>query len=155
MAVNRIIFEDQDSTALIKGVSFGTIKPGGKCSKRLYLLSSGSSGGRVLDISIRSLAIIEGEETATDPSETLATLVIPIQSPFTSTSEVAYHRFSGPLRSAMDLGLYDQDEFDPRAQATMTTNVINGGPWELEVEKIDWNALVRGGCQVNPNVKLY
>ncbi|KAG8874127.1 hypothetical protein FRB97_006117 [Tulasnella sp. 331] len=139
-SVNRIIFDDQDSVALIKGVSFGTIQPGGTCSKRLYLLSSGSSGGRILDISIRSLAIVEEEDSATDPSETLATLVIPVQLPFKTKSEIAFHRFSGPLRSVMDLGLYDQADFDPRTQATVITNVINAGPWELEVEKAEWNA---------------
>ncbi|KAG8862565.1 hypothetical protein FRB96_001122 [Tulasnella sp. 330] len=139
-SVNRIVFDDQDSVALIKGVSFGTIQPGGTCSKRLYLLSSGSSGGRILDISIRSLAIVEEEDSATDPSETLATLVIPVQLPFKTKSEIAFHRFSGPLRSVMDLGLYDQADFDPRTQATVITNVINAGPWELEVEKAEWNA---------------
>lgn len=148
--MNRIIFEDQDSTALIKGVSFGTIQPGGTSLKRLYLLSSGSSGGRVLDISIRSLAKVDGEEIATDPSETLATLVIPVQFPFTSKSEIVYHRFSGPLRSVMDLGLYDQADFDPRTQSTMTTNVINAGPWELEVEKVEWNAQVCSGGRYEP-----
>ncbi|KAG9036541.1 hypothetical protein FRB95_008596 [Tulasnella sp. JGI-2019a] len=144
-SVNRIIFEDQDSTALIKGVSFGVIKPGDTCSKRLYLLSSGLSGGRVLDISIRSQALVLGMDAITDPSETLATLIIPVQLPFTSTSEIVYHRFSGPLRPILDLRLYDQDDFNPTILATMTTNVINSGPWELEVERIEWNPKEEAG----------
>lgn len=140
--------EEQESTGLIKGVSFGVIKPGGASSKTLFLLSSGSPGNRVLDVSMRSRAVTPGETGTHAPSlehdhcETLETLVIPAKQPFVATSEVVYHRSSGALRSLMDLGLYDQGGFDPRTQVTVSTSIVNSGPWELELDSVKWDAQV-------------
>ncbi|THH08405.1 hypothetical protein EW145_g2735, partial [Phellinidium pouzarii] len=93
--------EEQQSAGLIKGISFGTVYPGTTACKTLRLMSTGSAGERVLDVSVQSrtlgLASSETSFSATVPmdmdmSEVLETLVIPVIAPFTVTHATTYAR---------------------------------------------------------------
>ncbi|KAG8957730.1 hypothetical protein FRC03_009851 [Tulasnella sp. 419] len=148
-SVNRILFEDQESTSLIKGLSFGTVAPGQIVTKTMFLVSSGTPGNRILDISIQSKAICKSpsfptstlsphDSPASDTSETLETLMVPVKQPITSHTETAYHRLAGPLRSLLDLTLFDHGVFNPSVQAITTTKIGNDGPWDLEIGKVVW-----------------
>lgn len=142
--VNRITLEGEESNALIKGVSFGTLQSGGIISKTLYLSSSGSPGNRVLDLSIRTKTVHAKETTHQEEScEILQTISILVVRPFVCTSSVAYHRSLGPLRPPMDLALYDRGEFDPWTKATVMTEISNAGNWNIEVGGISWASKVR------------
>lgn len=156
LAVNRIVFESEESTALIKGVSFGVIPAGGTVSKTMYLFSSGSPGNRILDVSIRTRLITEAgkappavpaDEGSTiltnDSSEILRTISVPIVRPFATKSTTTYHRSATTFRPLLDLGLFDRGEFDPRIEATTITEIVNAGKWEVEVDEVSWNAKVR------------
>lgn len=137
-SVNRVIFEEEESGALIKGVSFGLVPPGKSVSKTLYLASSGSPGTRVLDISIRTKIASTTESGSEDGSEILRTVSIPVIRPFSCTSQATYHRSTGALRSLLDLELFNQGEFDPRVLATVTSDIVNSGKWDVEVSSVKW-----------------
>ena len=54
LAVNSTVLENERSTSLLKGISFGALQPGANKVKTLYLSSTGLAGDRVLDISVHS-----------------------------------------------------------------------------------------------------
>lgn len=141
--MNRIVFESEESTGLIKGVSFGTLAPTTVASKTLLLVSSGTPGLRTLDISVRSKTVVElsadrDEVEEPDSCEILQTLHIPVTRPFASTSTTAYHRTTGHPRPLLDLAQYDRGAFNPTVHATIATDLTNVGKWPVEIQRVSW-----------------
>lgn len=140
VVVNTIIVGEETSTSLIKGVAFGIVKSGQKVQQTLYLLTMGSAGQRVIDISVQSRTV-SSEATATpqlfaDTNETLRTLVIPTVNPLHTTVTTAYHRRSDPLPSLLDLKLFEADVFETEQSAAVAMHFVNSGPCELEIQSM-------------------
>ncbi|KAL4248314.1 hypothetical protein ABKN59_006671 [Abortiporus biennis] len=115
-AVSYITFDSEQSAALIKGISCGTLSPGGKVSKTLNLGTSGAPGDRMLDISVQSrstsISAKLSESTPADTGETLRTLVVSVIDPINVAYDVVYKRSSKPQRSIADLETYEGDYWD-------------------------------------------
>ncbi|KAL5512612.1 hypothetical protein ACEPAG_3265 [Sanghuangporus baumii] len=112
---NRIIIEGEQSSSLIKGISFGTLHPGTTACKTLHLVSSGRAGERMVDVSVQSRTLAplsDSESDAPAPrletGEVLQTLVVPTVDAFIVTHEVSYGR-----RPTMGPGPADLSTFDP------------------------------------------
>lgn len=119
-SVNRIEFAGEQSTGLIKGVSFGYLSPGMTARKILYLTSIGAGGERMLDVSVQSRDVggqaVEGAKPvgeSGDVQEHLQTLIVPVISPFTFSHQTAYsRRGDNPEYSLGDLHTFDKDYWD-------------------------------------------
>ncbi|KAL5532043.1 hypothetical protein ACEPAF_5607 [Sanghuangporus sanghuang] len=112
---NRIFIEGEQSSGLIKGISFGTLHPGTTACKTLHLVSSGRAGERMVDVSVQSRTLAplsDSESDAPAPrvetGEVLQTLVVPTVDAFIVAHEVSYGR-----RPAMGPGPADLSTFDP------------------------------------------
>lgn len=162
-SVNKISFEEQESTGLIKGVQFDTIPPGGIASKTLYISSSGFPGNRVLDVSIRTRLHASEDESSTPPPvpespttaeppsdscELLRTIAIPVARPFECASQATYHRTTASggsrgrssFKEILDLSQFQRGEFDVKYEAMVVTELGIGkdGRCGLEVGEIEW-----------------
>ncbi|KAG9008676.1 hypothetical protein FRB90_008778 [Tulasnella sp. 427] len=172
-AVNKISFEEQESTGLIKGVQFGTLQPGSICSKTLYISSSGFAGNRVLDISIRTRAHAPQDDASAGPPpvpespsltgasadscELLRTIAIPVVRPFDAVSQTTYHRTTAGggggktrhsmLKETLDLSRFDREEFDVKYEAMTVSELGVGlnGRCGVEVDGIEWVEVKTGG----------
>ncbi|KAG2153198.1 Gryzun, putative trafficking through golgi-domain-containing protein [Suillus clintonianus] len=125
-----IIFDDQRSSGLIKGIRLGTIAPGVSATKTLYLVGSGAPGDRMLDISIQSTSIqpvsmSKGDDDAeprnssslgahatVDSCEKLQTIVIPTSGALAVTYDVAYSRSKNAIPALADLSTVEDDFWD-------------------------------------------
>ena len=152
--VNHILFDGQQSTGLIKGVSFGTLPPGVNVSKTLYLVNTGAPGDRALDISIRSqiksksppvslpAATPSSPETSADvfdTSETLQILTIPTVIPIKITYDVGYKRPLADRPGIANLKTFE-DEFrddGEGVEALISSRLETVGPWCLELLSIE------------------
>ncbi|KDQ13969.1 hypothetical protein BOTBODRAFT_110665 [Botryobasidium botryosum FD-172 SS1] len=135
-SVNDITIDDQTSTGMIKGVDFGTVSSGDAILKTIYLMSRGSAGERVIDISIQSrIADTAPDADAEHASEMLQTLVIPTSRPLDTTFDIAYHRVPDMRRPLLDLATFDADTnvFDARSRATIAGRIICAGPSDVEL----------------------
>ncbi|KAG8955611.1 hypothetical protein FRC04_007602 [Tulasnella sp. 424] len=163
-SVNKISFEEEESTGLIKGVQFGTLQPGGIASKTLYIYNSGFPGNRVLDVSIRTrLHALEHDESSTAPpipespttaaapsdsSELLRTIAIPVVRPFECVSQVTYHRTTASggsrgqssFKEILDLTQFERGEFDVKYEAMVVSELGIGkdGRCGAEVGGVEW-----------------
>lgn len=148
LAVNSIILENERSTSLIKGISFGILQPGANGIKTLFLISAGLAGDRVLDISVRSRLpadqgeVEEGldetkEEINDDSTETLHTLTVPAVEPFLINYDVAYRRSTQEWQGLADLKTFSGDYWDGRGgEAVINVRIECPGPWPIEVEGV-------------------
>lgn len=163
--MNKISFEEQESTGLIKGVQFGTLQPGGIASKTLYIYNSGFPGNRVLDVSIRTRlhALEHDDESSTAPpipespttaaapsdsSELLRTIAIPVVRPFECVSQVTYHRTTASggsrgqssFKEILDLTQFERGEFDVKYEAMVVSELGIGkdGRCGAEVGGVEW-----------------
>ena len=140
---------------MIKGVSFGILNAGETVSKPLHLLSTGSAGERMLDISIQSRTFPftspisrpsspNGDTTeliSNDINEVLQTIEIPVIAPFTIDHKVSYRRKTGPLPGLGDLKSFDDDFWDDSqgGEAFVTTTMecaTNVGAIPVVIESI-------------------
>ena len=147
-AVNSIVLENERSTSLLKGISFGVLPPGANRIKALYLSSTGLAGDRVLDISVRSrLPADQGEvedgvdeskdEMDYDSTETLHTLTVPAVEPFRIHYDVVYRRSTQEWAGLADLKTCDGDYWDDRGgEAVINVRIECPGPWPIEVEGV-------------------
>lgn len=118
--VNRIEFAGEQSTGLIKGVTFGALSPGMTARKDLYLTCMGAGGERMLDISVQSRVMGAHEAEASSPvgrpgrsQEHLQTLIVPVISPFTFSHQTTYsRRTDNPDYNLGDLHTFDSDYWD-------------------------------------------
>lgn len=116
--MNYIILDGVKSNSLIKGISLGVLHSGTTACKTLYLVSTGATGLRVLDISIQSRA--DGEESnilsqaamPLESNEILQTLSIPSIAPLTTTHEVTYKRRESLSVGPASLVRFDADYWD-------------------------------------------
>lgn len=136
--VNEMTMEDVTSTSLIKGISFGTLKPGETSRRTLFLLSSGSAGERVLDFSIQSQSSssITLPEGAQNIDETLHTLVVNAVMPLALVAEQTYSREANPSPGLLDLRRFDPTFFHRSYSSVTSAEVESCGPWEIAIESI-------------------
>ncbi|KAF7315077.1 hypothetical protein MIND_00021900 [Mycena indigotica] len=134
-AENWIALDDERSSSLIKGISFGVLQPGVSAVKTLYLISTGGAGDRMLDISIQSVAVAATPTENPDMTETLQTLVIPTSEAIKADFNVVYKRTRGKSAGPGDLRTYDHDFWDDASggEATVTARLSCPGPWGLKV----------------------
>jgi trafficking protein particle complex subunit 11 len=143
---------------LIKGIPLGVLKPGVSVLKKLYLVSTGGAGDRVLDISIQSRhssplsptspttpASADSAGLGVDATETLETLVVPTVAPLKAEFATTYRRSLKPSNAVSDLQSFDAGHWDPVAggEAYVEAKVECVGPWSLQVESV---SLVRKVC---------
>ena len=140
--------ENERSTSLIKGISFGILQPGANGIKTLFLISAGLAGDRVLDISVRSRLpadqgeVEEGldetkEEIHDDSTETLHTLTVPAVEPFRINYDVTYRRSTQEWQGLADLKTFSGDYWDGRGgEAVINVRIECPGPWPIEVEGV-------------------
>lgn len=134
------IMETETSTSLIKGVQFGTLKPGETAVRTLFLHSSGTAGERILDFSIQSRSPPSSSDASAgvqpNTNETLHTLLVPTISPFRFSTEVGYSRDPAPVSPTLSLARYESTFFQKRCTATVTASIACGGPWHSAIESI-------------------
>lgn len=155
-ATQYIVFDDQRSSGLIKGIRLGTIAPGVSATKTLYLVGSGAPGDRMLDISIQSTSVqpestSEGDEDAEprsssslsehatiDSCEKLQTIVIPTSGALAVTYDVAYRRSKDAMPALADLSTVEDDFWDDSygGVAVVTTRIECLAPCGLVVESL-------------------
>lgn len=155
-AAQSIIFDDQRSSGLIKGIRLGTIAPGVSATKTLYLVGSGAPGDRMLDISIQSTSVQPGstsegdddaeprsssslsEHAAIDSCEKLQTIVIPTSGALTVTYDVAYRRSKNAMPPLADLSTVEDDFWDDShgGVAVVTTRIECSALCGLVVESL-------------------
>lgn len=153
-----ITFDDQKSSGLIKGIEFGTVKPGVSSVKTLVLMSSGAPGDRTIDVSVQSSTTVqppppslaESHIRSPSPSETpdglqnrdtcefLRTLLIPTSSAFMVRQDVAYQRSLRPPPAPSDLSVLERPHWEAHVsgEAVVTTVVECAAPCGVEVEKV-------------------
>lgn len=138
--VNTIILDDERSSGLIKGVSFGVLAPGVSALKTLYLANTGAAGERVLDFSIQSTATGDVHENIElrDMTETLQTLVVPTVNPLAVGFDVVYRRTLGEQLGLADLKTFESDFWDDvdGGEAVVTFRMVCAEPWSLEIESV-------------------
>lgn len=152
--VNHIVCDGQQSSGLIKGVSFGTLPPGVNVLKTLYLVNTGAAGDRVLDISIRSQIKSKSSPVsspATTPSspemlantfdtnETLQTLTVPTVNPIKITYDVGYKRPLADRPGIANLKTFEDEFWDDGegGEALISSRLETVGPWCLELLSIE------------------
>lgn len=137
--VNEMVMETEISTSLIKGMPFGTIKPGETAHRTLFLHSTGSPGERVLDFSIQSRTLPDPSAPIDSPlnvNETLHTLSIPTVAPFQLSTEVLFARDPTSFPALLDMSRYDDGFFHRRCIATVVAKIACNGPWNSSIESI-------------------
>jgi hypothetical protein len=165
--VQFITFDDQKTSGLVKGIRFGTVKPGVSVIKTLVLMSSGAPGDRTIDVSVQSSTTVASSRSQSparspSPSETLGasqnhdtgeilrTLLIPTSSVFAVGQDVAYHRSLQPPPALADLSVLESPHWEAcvGGEAVVTTVVECAAPCGVEVE----NVMLRRVVRVFPNV---
>ncbi len=145
LLVNKIIFEDEESPSLIKGVHCGIAKSGTSISKTVHLLSGGAAGDRMLDISVQTRipedSPFRDEEghRINDVTEKLQTVVVPTLEAFHVNQEVTYQHNLKEWRGVADLDSYEEDFVDEgrSMEVMVVTDVSVAGPWSIYVEHIE------------------
>ncbi|KAG1737900.1 Gryzun, putative trafficking through golgi-domain-containing protein [Suillus paluster] len=156
-AAQCIIFDDQRSSGLIKGIRLGTIAPGVSATKTLYLVGSGAPGDRTLDISIQSTSVQPGSTSegdddaehprsssslsahaAVDSCEKLQTIVIPTSRTLAITYDVAYRRSKNSMPALADLSTVEDDYWNDSygGVAVVTTRIECSSPCGLVIESL-------------------
>jgi len=160
-----IVFDNQRSSGLIKGVRLGTIAPGVTATKTLCLVGSGAPGDRMLDISIQSTSVQPGstskgedddveprsssslsDHAVIDSCEKLQTIVIPTSRALTATYDVAYRRSKNAMPALADLSTVEDDFWDDSCGgvAVVTTKIECSAPCGLVVESLKLHRQVGG-----------
>lgn len=165
LTVQSITFDSQKSSGLIKGVHFGTVKPGVSVVKTLVLMSNGAPGDRTIDVSVQSSTMLrpatsspsQSQAGSPSPSETvdasqnpeaseiLRTLLIPTSSAFVVRQDVVYQRSLQPPPALADLSVLEGQNWEAYvdAEAEVTTVVECAAPCGVEVEEVALRQVVR------------
>ncbi|EJD08009.1 uncharacterized protein FOMMEDRAFT_138064 [Fomitiporia mediterranea MF3/22] len=129
-SVNHIAAEEEQSSGLIKGISFGKLHPGTTACKTLHLMSSGVAGERMIDVSVQSQTISPlsnvdpgAPEPRMETSEVLQTIVVPTVAPFVVAHQTTYARRTSAGPGPASLSAFDPDHWDDSlgGRATVTT----------------------------------
>lgn len=122
--VNYISIGEERSTSLLRAIPFGILQHNETAEKTIFLISTGGTGKHVLDFSIQSR--ISGEDAeSTTTSETLRTLMVDTQEPFTCDFHVTYGQPRSGLPAypnVMDLG--EEDAWSSQAYVTTVIECI-------------------------------
>lgn len=154
--VQFIALDDHKSSGLIKGVQFGTIRPGVSVVKTLVLMSSGAPGDRTIDVSVQSSTTVPSEvqAPARAPSETLdglqnhdtgeilRTLLIPTLSAFVVRQDVGYQRCLELPPALADLSVLEGAQWEGWEAVVMTV-VECAAPCVVEVDEVALRRVVR------------
>lgn len=157
-SVNHLVFDDQHSSGLIRGVSFGIVAPGVNALKTLYLVNTGAAGDRTLDISIQSRSIPKSSPSSSavsldvtaypsDTSEALQTLTVPTINPIKLSYDVGYTRTLAKRLGSAHLQTFEGDFWDDGegGEALVSVRMEVVGPWGLEVQSVNLIRQVRNG----------
>lgn len=150
-AVQCIMYNNQQSSGLIKGIQCGIIAPGVSIVKTLILVSAGSAGDRTIDISVQSnipsnqLTRCSPSESHTssgvstpavnDTSEILQTLVIPTATAFSVTQNVEYFRPLYPAPPLADLSAIENESWHG-GEAVITTTIECSAACGVEIQVV-------------------
>ncbi|EPQ55211.1 hypothetical protein GLOTRDRAFT_41884 [Gloeophyllum trabeum ATCC 11539] len=149
-AEDHIRFGEEESSSLIKGISFGILAPSVNVFKTLYLTSTCAPGDRMLDISIQSRSTASLTEpkspvspatdssVSLDTSEELHTLIVPTVEAIKVNHEVTYRRTLDESQDIDSISAPDAD-FLTRAHgihAVVATTLECVGPWGLSIERV-------------------
>ncbi|KAH9944784.1 Gryzun, putative trafficking through golgi-domain-containing protein [Amylocystis lapponica] len=152
-AVNYIVFGEERSTSLIKGVALGAVAPGSNVMKTLYLDCVGTTGDRVVDISVQSRTISTSSgisslspvspespsaHAAIDRSESLHTVVVQVVDAIHVEHAVSYRRSLKPQPGLADLRTFDREFWDDGdgGEAVVSTVFSCVAPSGVMVESI-------------------
>jgi hypothetical protein len=144
------VFDGERSSGLIKGVSFGVIKPGVNVLKTLYLINTGTAGDRILDISIQSRTMPklpssgslflsrDSQSYSSDTSEVLQTLTVATVNPIAVFYDVGYRRALAERPGLADLVSFDGGFWDDGdiGEALINARMETIGPYTLHVESV-------------------
>ncbi|KAF5317621.1 hypothetical protein D9758_018225 [Tetrapyrgos nigripes] len=146
-AVNTITLDNEQSSAMIKGVVVGRLAPGASVVKTLYLLNTGAIGDRMIDISVQSRSTASASQSENDDdtvsspgvldvTDVLRTVSIPTVDPFNFKTNVVYRR---PLRQQPGLGdlrTFDKEYWDDAdgGEAFISSVFKCEGPWNVKIE---------------------
>ncbi|KAH8115389.1 Gryzun, putative trafficking through golgi-domain-containing protein [Phellopilus nigrolimitatus] len=144
-SLNYILIEDEQSSGLIKGISYGVLHPGTTACKTLHLVSTSSAGERMLDVSIQSRTVLPGHPEASPTNEVLQTLVIPVVAPFKVKHETSYTHRSSIDPGQADLTTFDADYWDDSVGGrafvvTIFECVDCAGASSVSIESVKLNA---------------
>lgn len=148
--MNHIVFDDQRSTGLIKGVSFGVVSRGVNVLKTLYLVNTGAAGDRIIDISIQSRTTLKPSSSSPtsitpdsqsypcDTNEALQTLTVPTVNPITISYNVGYRRALADRPGLANLTAFDGEFWDDGVggEALVSARMEAVGPYALNVENL-------------------
>jgi len=145
------MYNNQQSSGLIKGIQCGIIAPGVSIVKTLILVSAGSAGDRTIDISVQSnipsnqLTECSPSESHTssgvstpavnDTSEILQTLVIPTATAFSVTQNVEYFRSLYPAPPLADLFAIENGSWHG-GEAVITTTIECSTACGVEIQVV-------------------
>jgi trafficking protein particle complex subunit 11 len=125
---------------------------GARVLKTLYLVNTGATGNRMVDISVQSRSTgseetEDGLETQ-DISDTLRTLIVPTVDPIEITHVVTYSRSLNEWPGVADLRTFDTDFWEGRcgSEALIKSKIMCVGPSEIEIESIRMEAEVSIIC---------
>ncbi|KAK0494835.1 Gryzun, putative trafficking through golgi-domain-containing protein [Armillaria luteobubalina] len=144
-AVNSITLDNERSSGLIKGISFGVLVPGVSSIKTLNLSNTGGAGDRMIDISIQSRVVSRydsnedlSKSEMEDVSEILQTLTVPTAKALNVAYDVAYRRPLVERLGLADLRRFEEDFWDEgeTGEALVTLRLECAGPWALELQKV-------------------
>ncbi|KAG7449712.1 uncharacterized protein BT62DRAFT_1002032 [Guyanagaster necrorhizus] len=156
-AVNSITLDDEQSSGLIKGISFGVLMPGVSSIKTLNLFNTGGAGDRMIDISIQSRVSSRDDpkedlskSDMEDVSEILQTLTVPTVKALKVTYDVAYRRHLDERLGLADLRRFEEDFWDDgeAGEALVTLRLECAGPWALELQKVTLERQNNDGAKV-------
>ncbi|TDL16121.1 hypothetical protein BD410DRAFT_647647 [Rickenella mellea] len=154
-SINHISIGDESSSSLINGVSFGLLRPGVTSVKALHLLSTGTAGARVLDISVQSSCpsavpptpitptpTTPGVPSQQDSTEHLRTISILTVAPFTVSHDITYrHRNARTALPGLgSLATFERDYWDDSegGEATVMSTLECAGPWGIQIESLQF-----------------
>ncbi|KAK0459106.1 Gryzun, putative trafficking through golgi-domain-containing protein [Desarmillaria tabescens] len=145
-AFNSITLDDERSSGLIKGISFGVLVPGVSSIKTLNLSNTGGAGDRMIDISIQSRVTPSRHDSSEDlsksemedVSEILQTLTVPTVKALNVAYDVVYKRPLAERLGLVDLRRFEEDFWDEgeAGEALVSLRLECAGPWSLELGKV-------------------
>lgn len=145
---SSITFGGQQSSSMIKAVTFGVLAKGVNVTKTLMLSIEGATGDRTLDISVQSRTTNIPMPTSpvspkspslvslSDITETLRTLLIPTLEPIKFEQTVKYKRSTKPLAGIADLDTFEDDFWDDGGEAHVSTTMTCAGQSGISVESV-------------------
>ena len=148
-----LVVDGERSSSLVKDVELGKIAPGEDATKEIHLFCAGAAGERVMDVSVRSRAVIEEgedeeyseedgdgkEKNEADTMEHLKLLTVQAIAPLRVETRISYTRSREPWSGLADLRTFDAGFWDlgRGGVAHVVSEIGCVGPWGLHIEKLE------------------